>query len=144
MFMFIHILHVCLFVFVHICSMYMSMRTYMHVYVYVYVQEYVYVYVYVNVCVCMCMCMFIYLRMQRAYVCGVYLHLCMRYISAIICAVTNIVQMGASHPSHPFTSPLFGDQFRVCAFNSGGSARRMAWKNSSRNCCPGWRNRLTG
>ena len=138
MLMFIHILHVCLFVFVHICSMYMSMRTYMHVYVYVYV--YVQEYVYVNVYVCMCM----YVRMQRAYVCGVYLHLCMRYISAIICAVTNIVQMGASHPSHPFTSPLFGDQFRVCAFNSGGSARRMAWKNSSRNCCPGWRNRLTG
>ena len=85
--------------------MYMSMRTYMHVYVYVYVYVQEYVYVYVNVCVCMCMCMFIYLRMQRAYVCGVYLHLCMRYISAIICAVTNIVQMGASHPSHSFTSP---------------------------------------
>ena len=98
-------------------------------------------------CMCMCqnMCMCMYVRTYaRAYVCDVYLHLCMRYISAIICAVTNIVQMGASHPSHSFTSPLFGDQFRVCAFNSGGSARRMAWKNSSRNCCPGWRNRLTG
>jgi hypothetical protein len=98
-----------------------------------------------NMYMWMCMCMCMYVRTYaRAYVCDVYLHLCMRYISAIICAVTNIVQMGASHPSHSFTSPLFGDQFRVCAFNSGGSARRMAWKNSSRNCCPGWRNRLTG
>ena len=131
-------------VFICICA-YMQ---YVYVYAYVYACVCVCVCVCARICICVCecvcVCMFICLRMQRAYVCGVYLHLCMRYISAIICAVTNIVQMGASHPSHPFTSPLFGDQFRVCAFNSGGSARRMAWKNSSRNCCPGWRNRLTG